>query len=369
MLLRVALVLLLLTGLFVAGHLGVNLPWNIATTTPEPASKTDSATAEKQASPADAAQSALEETTAALSPAPSASGVEIDIARISPDGVSVFAGRAEPDTYVTVLENGKPAGSVKAGQDGEWSLSTEHKFASADPKLTYQTSKTPPPAPEPPKVARAEPAKSSAASVAGDVMRKFENLVSEAREEAAKKKSEAEQPAELAVTPGSDTPAAAASGSSAGEASTTTADASGTASATAASKPDTASSESPAFVSPPGRTEAIPVPIMFVYNEATLTPEGQRAANLLVEYLTLKGLSAVELTGHADERGTDEYNFDLSRDRLETVSHILREGGYGGELKLTPKGKSEPYAGVDRTAYRGEALYQLDRRVELRVTR
>jgi outer membrane protein OmpA-like peptidoglycan-associated protein len=368
MLLRVALVLLLLTGLFVAGHLGVNMPWNIAATPPE-AAKTEVSKSEKQAAPTDAAQSALEETTAALSPAteapPSTGGVEIDIARISPDGVSVFAGRAEPDTYVTVLEDGKPTGTVKAGEDGAWSLSTEHKFASTDPKLTYQTSKTPPPAPEPKTLAKAEPAKPSAASVAGDVMRQFENLVSEAREEAARKKAEAEQskaetrtepaapsapadaareekPAELAVTPESEksTTASEPSGTTAGENSSKVADASGTASAAAASKPDTASSESPAFVSPPGRTEAIPVPIMFVYNEATLTPEGQRAASLLLEYLTLKGLSAVELTGHADERGTDGYNFDLSRERLETVSHILRDGGYHGELKLTPKGKS-----------------------------
>jgi outer membrane protein OmpA-like peptidoglycan-associated protein len=113
----------------------------------------------------------------------------------------------------------------------------------------------------------------------------------------------------------------------------------------------------------------IPVPIMFFYNEATLTPEGRRAASLLLEYLTLKHLSVVELTGHADERGTHEYNMDLSRDRLETVSELLRQGGYDGELKLTPKGKTEPYTGVDRSAYRGEALFQLDRRVELRVDR
>jgi outer membrane protein OmpA-like peptidoglycan-associated protein len=100
-----------------------------------------------------------------------------------------------------------------------------------------------------------------------------------------------------------------------------------------------------------------------------LTSEGRRAAALLLEYLTLKKLNGVELTGHADERGSDAYNYELSRERLDAVAVLLKDGGYTGRLKLTPKGKSEPYMGVDRSAYTGEALYQLDRRVELRLQR
>ncbi len=57
----------------------------------------------------------------------------------------MFAGRAEPDSYVTVLENGKPAGTVQADSNGDWSLSTEHRFASTDPKLAFEASATPPP--------------------------------------------------------------------------------------------------------------------------------------------------------------------------------------------------------------------------------
>ncbi len=115
--------------------------------------------------------------------------------------------------------------------------------------------------------------------------------------------------------------------------------------------------------------EPIPVPIMFVYNEAELTPEGQRGVGLLLEYVKLERLPSIELSGHADERGTDEYNMDLSRERLETVQRILREGGYDGQLKLSPKGKSEPFTGVDRTKFTQEALFQLDRRVELHIVR
>jgi outer membrane protein OmpA-like peptidoglycan-associated protein len=399
MLRRVALVLLLLivsgaAAILAAGHLGINLPWTIAVTDHEPSSK------DREAAPsADAAKTAekppetvVDETVAALGggtdqAAPDSGKVEIDISRIAPDGTSVFAGRAEPDSYVTVLENGKPAGTAKTDAYGEWSLSTEHKFASADPKLSYEVSRTPPPTPEPPKqeVAKAAPPQSpSAAAVAGDVMRKFENLVEEARKEAKQNEQAKDSPP---PPPADERPAAQPVAPETQESVTAAApplpDSSPSgpdAQADAANKePEAEAPASPAATpTPPAKAESasagvktdiIPVPLMFVYNEATLTPEGERAAALLLEYLTLKRLSAVELTGHADERGSDAYNYDLSRERLDTVAKLLKDGGYTGQLTLTPKGKTEPYMGVDRTAYKGEALYQLDRRVELRVSR
>jgi outer membrane protein OmpA-like peptidoglycan-associated protein len=410
---RIALILLLLivsgvAAIFAAGHLGINLPWNIAVTEHDTPSKDrDQAAAPKDAK--SAPEKAVEDTTAALGgapgqPAPAAGSVAIDISRISPDGTSVFAGRAEPNSYVTVLESGKPAGTAKVDENGEWTLSTEHKFASNDPSLTYEVSKTPPPEPEKPpaKVATAQPQQKSAAAVAGEVMRKFENLVEQAREEA-KKEQEQKKPEEakkaepptdtvkespppgeqsVAAAPQPDAGTTAGSGTTSGSGATSGSSASSGSSAASdststppepKSPPDAAvavAPEPPQSASSAGvKTDIIPVPIMFVYNEATLTPDGERAAGLLLEYLTLKRLTAVELTGHADERGTNEYNYDLSRERLETVSRLLRDGGYTGELKLTPKGKTEPYTGVDRSAYTGEALYQLDRRVELRVAR
>ncbi len=391
---RIALILLFLvvTGvaaILAAGHLGINLPWNIAVTEHETPSQDREKAATEGSGPSP--QAAIEETTKALGGAPEATtsgSVEIDVSRISPDGTSVFAGRAEPDSYVTVLENGKPAGTAKTDENGEWTLSTEHKFASTDPSLTYKVGRTPPPEPEKPpqQVAKAAPpAQKSAASVAGEVMRKFENLVEQAREEA-KQKTEEAKSAEAAPetakesTPPEQTTAAVVEPEKQEPAPSASADTSASVAASPPPEPEQKSTtvEATVTVVPDApqssasagvKTDIIPVPIMFVYNQATLTPDGERAAALLLEYLTLKHLNAVELTGHADERGTNEYNYDLSRERLDTVSHLLKQGGYAGELKLTPKGKTEPYMGVDRSAYSGEALYQLDRRVELRVTR
>ncbi|WP_439541868.1 OmpA family protein [Hyphomicrobium sp.] len=432
MLRRGALVLFLIVGvgiaaILAAGSFGITWPWQqqTAVAPADPGSKENpspaaTASQSREVAPTEhEAAKAIEETTAALSPekpgeAPKQGSVALDISRVSPDGPSVFAGRAEPDSYVTVLENGKPAGTVKADANGDWSLSTEHRFATTDPKLTFEASATPPapPAAETPKVAEkpAEPAQRSASVVANDVMKKFEDLVAKAREDAKKEqdakaqseansKGEAKPQNEAKVEPKPDTqelavapdaqPAPVAkpeqpaqhdeSASSAANRATANAGSSAGASSSATTnthengsapeKPVTTAEAPIAPGSQPGKTEAIPVPIMFVYNEATLTPEGQHAASLLLEYLTLKRLSAVELTGHADERGTSEYNMDLSRDRLATVSDLLKNGGYSGELKLTPKGKSEPFMGVDRHHYSGEALFQLDRRVELRVAR
>src|SRR5690606_33774805 len=107
----------------------------------------------------------------------------------------------------------------------------------------------------------------------------------------------------------------------------------------------------------------------FVYREATFTPDGEKAANLLLQYLQLGKLSEVTLSGHADERGTEALNMELSRQRLKTVENYLRSGGYEGKLELVPQGKSEPFAGVDRTGFSREELFQLDRRVELRLAK
>lgn len=462
---RTALVLLGLlvtaaAGIFAADHLGVDWPWDVASmTAPEQASKKESEKSPApEESPTAATESAIEDTVAALvgdapeSAEPRGSVVALDISRISPDGPSVFAGRAKPGAYVTVFADGKPAGTVQADDGGSWSLSTEHKFASTDPNITFEAAATPPaePAPEPePARAAAETAPAtetappqetetasgnaaedaSAPEVAGDVMRKFEELVSEAREDAAREKAaeedaerkreaerkEAEREREVAErkekeTAGQEekvaereTVAAAATRSSAPSSeapapSGTATSGTGTeardedkaseakASASADARPgatstvgadqaqkkaetDTAMLAAPGKSAKPEAQAPIPVPLMFVYNQATLTPEGERAADLLLEYLLLKRLDSIELTGHADERGTHNYNFELSRERLETVARILKDGGYKGDLKLTPKGKTEPFKGVDRTRYRGEALYQFDRRVELRVTR
>jgi outer membrane protein OmpA-like peptidoglycan-associated protein len=106
-------------------------------------------------------------------------------------------------------------------------------------------------------------------------------------------------------------------------------------------------------------------PITFLYNDTTFTTEGRRAADSLAKHLIAERPAIVSLSGHADERGSDQYNMELSRRRLTVVADYLRENGFAGKLELIPKGRSAPYMAVDRQALAKEDLFQLDRRVEL----
>ena len=110
-----------------------------------------------------------------------------------------------------------------------------------------------------------------------------------------------------------------------------------------------------------------PAPITFPYDEANITALGRKEAAALSAFLRQRQLDAVTLSGHADERGSDEYNMALSRIRLESVARYLRESGYAGKLVLVPKGKSEPFVSADRHKLPKDAAFQLDRRVELRL--
>jgi outer membrane protein OmpA-like peptidoglycan-associated protein len=112
-----------------------------------------------------------------------------------------------------------------------------------------------------------------------------------------------------------------------------------------------------------------PAPITFPYDEATVTAIGRKQAAALGDFLRQRKLDVVTLSGHADERGSDEYNMQLSRNRLESVARYLRDTGYAGKLVLLPKGKSEPVTDVDRSKLSKEDAFQLDRRVELRLAR
>jgi outer membrane protein OmpA-like peptidoglycan-associated protein len=286
--------------------------------------------------------------------------VALDIARISSNGPSVFAGRAAPFAQVTVLENTTVVATVPANANGDWSVVTEYKFAGANPQINLRisdTSEKKTPAASAaldsvsPSSTRAEPAET--ASPSARLVKEFEGVVATAREEAKQRDRAASATKDGAVNGSASTvPAAASPAQTQPRAATGSPSSSGLG-------PD--SSRSPSATTP--------VPVTFVYNEATLTTEGRGATRLLLEYLMLKKFATVTLSGHADERGSPDYNMELSRLRLETILRLLRDGGYQGKIDLLPKGATEPFLGVDRSRYPQEELMQLDRRVELRVAK
>ena len=319
---------------------------------PAPVESTDKQAKERSKSH-QAKDSDVDAVQEALTPAPNSDGTApaFDIARIDPNGTSVFAGRAEPNSAVTITADGKEIGTAQADDNGEWTFTTEAKIANPDAKLALF--KAPPGsasrvAEAPAALAPVKPGASSgpgtksAQAVTSNMIKELEGMVAEART------AENKQVATAAPPPPSAGPAAAP--------------------ATVA--PAVTSPQQAAIAAQPRiETTAVPVPVTFIFNEATLTGEGRRAAGLLLEYLRIKHFPKIKLTGHADERGTDALNLALSAQRLQTVARFLREGGFDGGLELVPKGKSEPYSGVVRGDFSQEDLYQLDRRVELVVSR
>ncbi len=228
-----------------------------------------------------------------------------DVVRISPGGVSVFAGTAPPNSTVTVTADGTLVGTTKADERGEWTLLSEHQFTNLDPVLGLSAAQA-----DQPRMAEQRGAEIKSASEKLDpparMMRDFEDIVASAR---------------------------------------------GTDQTT-----DHAAVRAP-----------VPVPIQFVFRKAKFTDQGRRAVELLSEYLRVKKPESIVLTGHADERGSEAFNIELSRLRLQAVADYLRQNGYEGRLVLIPKGSSEPYQGVDRSKLDRRTLWQMDRRVELNL--
>ncbi len=98
------------------------------TAAPPPADITTPAPAE-EAGEATASAPQPETTTPGEEPAPETAAPppgptppQFDIVRIDPAGSTVIAGRAPPESEVTILLNGEPAGSVTADARGEWVL-------------------------------------------------------------------------------------------------------------------------------------------------------------------------------------------------------------------------------------------------------
>jgi peptidoglycan-associated lipoprotein len=72
--------------------------------------------------------------------------------------------------------------------------------------------------------------------------------------------------------------------------------------------------------------------------------------------------AAVVIEGHADERGTTEYNMALGSRRADTVRAYLKDLGVGAVLTTISFGKELPLVGGS-----GEEAWRQNRRAELRL--
>jgi outer membrane protein OmpA-like peptidoglycan-associated protein len=109
----------------------------------------------------------------------------------------------------------------------------------------------------------------------------------------------------------------------------------------------------------------VPVPINFYTNETRFTPLGEQALQELAEVIKAERVLTMRLVGHADPRGTPQYNMDLSRRRVEAVRDALLRQGITARIVTDWKGAQKPFdVGVLPFRPSQEEIWQLDRRVE-----
>lgn len=99
----------------------------------------------------------------------------------------------------------------------------------------------------------------------------------------------------------------------------------------------------------------------FDFDQSVVKPEARAALEAHAQYLSANGGNVV-LEGHADERGTREYNLALGERRAEAVARYLTVLGVTGQqIETVSYGEERPASlGHD------ESSWSLNRRVELR---
>jgi nucleoid-associated protein YgaU len=96
-------------------------------------------TAPQPSQPAGSAGNAVQSTTdSEAEPGPGAPP-SFDVVRVNPSGDAVIAGRAEPDAEVTILDQGKIIGSVKADNRGEWVFLPESALDPGEHSFTLES--------------------------------------------------------------------------------------------------------------------------------------------------------------------------------------------------------------------------------------
>ena len=101
--------------------------------------------------------------------------------------------------------------------------------------------------------------------------------------------------------------------------------------------------------------------IYFDFDSSSLTPEAQRVVEAHADYLAGNTGMAVVLEGHADERGTREYNLALGERRANAVTEMFQVLGVAPDaIRPISYGEERPVA-----MEHDESAWSLNRRVEI----
>ena len=155
-------------------------------------------------------------------------------------------------------------------------------------------------------------------------------------------------------------------------ASTTTGDATSSAQSSSTNTATTASSSSsssPASSSSSGESASASVKsefakvgttVLFDFDSAQLTDYAQRVLDRQAAFMKARPETRVIIGGHADERGTREYNLALGERRASSArDYLVAKGVNAARIRIISYGKERP-ASVGST----EAAWRLNRRAQ-----
>ncbi|MES2641457.1 MAG: OmpA family protein [Myxococcota bacterium] len=104
--------------------------------------------------------------------------------------------------------------------------------------------------------------------------------------------------------------------------------------------------------------------VQFAYDSATLDTVSKAALSENAAILTANPAVKVEVQGHADERGTTDYNLALGDKRAAVVRAWLVTGGVGtSQIATVSYGEERPLS-----SGQGESVWAANRRAEFRIT-
>ena len=101
--------------------------------------------------------------------------------------------------------------------------------------------------------------------------------------------------------------------------------------------------------------------LYFEYNSSTIDERSRIIATRHAQYLGQSGGARVNLEGHADERGTRDYNLALGERRAQTVAGLMNSEGASSAIQTISYGEERPAENAHN-----EAAWQLNRRVEIK---
>jgi peptidoglycan-associated lipoprotein len=105
-------------------------------------------------------------------------------------------------------------------------------------------------------------------------------------------------------------------------------------------------------------------PLFFGYDQSEVSPEGQQVLNANAEIMKRYATWVITIEGHADERGTAEYNLALGERRaLAARNYLVSLGIPADRLRTVSYGKEFPFDPA-----RTEEAYAQNRRAHFVVT-